>query len=200
MQLSGDQLVKLLKASFVGHSKNQLTNGSSGGYSSSKAALQLAATAQCWRRSIVPRTAMLTLSTLALLGARVYVMGSQLPVFTRSVFFISIVVSVFLIRNFFGRSFDNPASASSFPGRHLTYHYLAVVNGWLMAFPSSLCCDWTMGTVTLVDSFLDPRNLATISFYLLLGHFIWSAFIRGDAVVIMVSCLVHKLKITFCLE
>lgn len=85
-------------------------------------------------------------------------------------------------------SFDNPASASSFPSRHLTYHYLAVVNGWLMAFPSSLCCDWTMGTVALVDSFLDPRNLATIFFYLILGRFIWSAFIRGDPVVIMVSC------------
>lgn len=82
--------------------------------------------------------------------------------------------------------FDNPASASSFPGRHLTYHYLAVLNGWLLTFPSALCCDWTMGTVALVETFSDPRNLATLALYVFLGRLLWTAFIQGDPVVIMV--------------
>ena len=106
-----------------------------------------------------------------------------------------IPVFSFLIVSVLLRRFDNPASASSFPGRHLTYHYLAVVNGWLMAFPSSLCCDWTMGTVALVDTFLDPRNLATIFFYLLLGRLSWSAFIHGDPVIIMVTSLISTVNL-----
>uniref|UniRef100_A0A4W6C1Q4 Protein O-mannosyl-transferase TMTC3 n=1 Tax=Lates calcarifer TaxID=8187 RepID=A0A4W6C1Q4_LATCA len=32
-----------------------------------------------------------------------------------------------------------------------------------------LCCDWTMGTIPLVESFLDLRNLATLVFYTFLG-------------------------------
>ena len=82
--------------------------------------------------------------------------------------------------------FDNPASVSSFPGRHLTYHYLAALNSWLLTFPSSLCCDWTMGTVALVDCFFDPRNLATLAFYIVAGRIVWSAFIQGDPTVVMV--------------
>lgn len=83
--------------------------------------------------------------------------------------------------------FDNPASAAAFPGRQLTYNYLAALNGWLLAFPSSLCCDWTMGTVALVESFTDPRNLATVLFYVVLLRIVWMAFIYGDTVIVMVS-------------
>lgn len=82
--------------------------------------------------------------------------------------------------------FDNPASASSFPGRHLTYSYLAVLNGWLLTFPSSLCCDWTMGTVALVESLADPRNLATLLFFFITARFVWAALIQGDPIIITV--------------
>ncbi|PRD29455.1 UNVERIFIED_CONTAM: Transmembrane and TPR repeat-containing protein 3 [Trichonephila clavipes] len=65
--------------------------------------------------------------------------------------------------------FDNPAAASAFPVRQLTYNYLLPVNAWLLLFPSDLCCDWTMGTIPLVESIFDPRNAATLTFYCVLG-------------------------------
>ncbi|XP_066505392.1 protein O-mannosyl-transferase TMTC3 [Hoplias malabaricus] len=90
----------------------------------------------------------LVISTLLLVIVRVQVIQSQLPVFTR---------------------FDNPAAVSSSPARQLTFNYLLPVNGWLLLNPSELCCDWTMGTIPLVESVLDTRNLATVAFYTLLG-------------------------------
>ncbi|GIX70057.1 protein O-mannosyl-transferase TMTC3, partial [Caerostris darwini] len=107
-----------------------------------------------WFRNMIVRLAVITGTAVCLLIARVKIMGAQLPVFTK---------------------FDNPAAASNFPVRHLTYNYLLSVNAWLLLFPSDLCCDWTMGTIPLVASLLDPRNLATISFYCALGAIIWIA-------------------------
>ncbi|CAH2092208.1 unnamed protein product [Euphydryas editha] len=88
------------------------------------------------------RVATVCCATLALLAARLHVMGAQLPVFTR---------------------FDNPAGAASPPARHLTFAYLPALNAWLLTLPEALCCDWTMGTVALVRSWRDPRNLATLA-------------------------------------
>uniref|UniRef100_A0A8C0HYL3 dolichyl-phosphate-mannose--protein mannosyltransferase n=1 Tax=Balaenoptera musculus TaxID=9771 RepID=A0A8C0HYL3_BALMU len=82
----------------------------------------------------------LMFSTLLLVVIRVQVIQSQLPVFTR---------------------FDNPAAVSPTPTRQLTFNYLLPVNAWLLLNPSELCCDWTMGTIPLIESFLDIRNLAT---------------------------------------
>uniref|UniRef100_A0A667XJI2 Protein O-mannosyl-transferase TMTC3 n=1 Tax=Myripristis murdjan TaxID=586833 RepID=A0A667XJI2_9TELE len=90
----------------------------------------------------------LIISTLLLVIVRVQVIQSQLPVFTR---------------------FDNPAAVSPTPTRQLTFNYLLPVNAWLLLNPSELCCDWTMGTIPLVESPLDPRNLATLLFYTMLG-------------------------------
>uniref|UniRef100_A0A8C1VQX5 Protein O-mannosyl-transferase TMTC3 n=1 Tax=Cyprinus carpio TaxID=7962 RepID=A0A8C1VQX5_CYPCA len=86
----------------------------------------------------------LIISTLLLVIVRVQVIQSQLPVFTR---------------------FDNPAAVSSTPTRQLTFNFLLPVNAWLLLNPSELCCDWTMGTIPLVECLLDPRNLATVVFY-----------------------------------
>jgi len=61
--------------------------------------------------------------------------------------------------------FDNPASTAPTPSRQLTFNYLLPVNFWLLLFPSDLCCDWTMGTIPLIDSILDPRNLITVAFW-----------------------------------
>uniref|UniRef100_A0A4W4EVI8 Protein O-mannosyl-transferase TMTC3 n=1 Tax=Electrophorus electricus TaxID=8005 RepID=A0A4W4EVI8_ELEEL len=90
----------------------------------------------------------LIISTLLLVVVRVQVIQSQLPVFTR---------------------FDNPAAVSTTPTRQLTFNYLLPVNGWLLLNPSELCCDWTMGTIPLVETLLDLRNLATLAFYTLLS-------------------------------
>ncbi|XP_052453468.1 protein O-mannosyl-transferase TMTC3 isoform X2 [Carassius gibelio] len=98
----------------------------------------------------------LIISTLLLVIVRVQVIQSQLPVFTR---------------------FDNPAAVSSTPTRQLTFNYLLPVNAWLLLNPSELCCDWTMGTIPLVESLMDPRNLATVTFYAMLSllayHSLW---------------------------
>ena len=97
-----------------------------------------------WSSEATKRLLVLSATTLCLLLARLQIMGSQLPVFTR---------------------FDNPASVAPTPARQLTYHYLISVNLWLLLFPCNLCCDWTMGTIPLVESFVDPRNLSTIAAY-----------------------------------
>lgn len=87
--------------------------------------------------------------------------------------------------------FDNPASVSPTPIRQLTYNYLASVNLWLLLFPCDLCCDWTMGTVPLVESISDVRNLGTLGAYLLIGTLVWVSFTHDNrqkaGVIIMVS-------------
>ncbi|XP_070580760.1 protein O-mannosyl-transferase TMTC1-like isoform X2 [Ptychodera flava] len=60
---------------------------------------------------------------------------------------------------------DNPASfAPHLSTRFMTYCYLLVFNGWLLLAPTILCYDWQMGSIPLVESVADLRNLATISF------------------------------------
>uniref|UniRef100_A0A6G1S038 Transmembrane and tetratricopeptide repeat containing 3 n=1 Tax=Hypotaenidia okinawae TaxID=2861861 RepID=A0A6G1S038_9GRUI len=103
----------------------------------------------------------LMFSTLLLVVIRVQVIQSQLPVFTR---------------------FDNPAAVSPSPARQLTFNYLLPVNAWLLLNPSELCCDWTMGTIPLVESLLDIRNVATLTFFCFLGSLIvFSVRYPGDS-------------------
>ncbi|KAK2149545.1 hypothetical protein LSH36_447g03000 [Paralvinella palmiformis] len=97
-----------------------------------------------WLRKAMVRAVFLVVVSVCLLLARIKVMGAQLPVFTR---------------------FDNPASTAPFPTRQLTFNYLLPINLWLLLCPAYLCCDWTMGTIPLVESILDLRNLATLLFY-----------------------------------
>ncbi|CAL1282072.1 unnamed protein product [Larinioides sclopetarius] len=91
---------------------------------------------------------------LFLLAVRLKVMSVQLPVFTK---------------------FDNPAAASETPTRQLTFNYLIALNSWLLLCPSDLCCDWTMGSVPLVRSWSDPRNIATLAVYATLFAVLWNA-------------------------
>ena len=89
--------------------------------------------------------------------------------------------------------FDNPASVAPTPVRQLSYNYLVSVNLWLLLFPCDLCCDWTMGTVPLVESITDPRNLSTLMAYSLIFLLAWMAFVNNQrqksSVIIMVSKL-----------
>ncbi|XP_038636329.1 protein O-mannosyl-transferase TMTC3 [Scyliorhinus canicula] len=105
-----------------------------------------------WVLQTLIKLIFLMLSTLLLVIVRVQVIQSQLPVFTR---------------------FDNPAAVSLSPVRQLTFNYLLPLNGWLLLNPSELCCDWTMGTIPLVESVLDIRNLATVTFYSLIALLIY---------------------------
>uniref|UniRef100_A0A8C3E7P1 Protein O-mannosyl-transferase TMTC3 n=1 Tax=Corvus moneduloides TaxID=1196302 RepID=A0A8C3E7P1_CORMO len=114
----------------------------------------------------------LMFSTLLLVVVRVQIIQSQLPVFTR---------------------FDNPAAVSPSPARQLTFNYLLPVNAWLLLNPSELCCDWTMGTIPLVESLLDVRNVATLTFFCFLGSLmVFSLRYPGDSskTVLMALCLI----------
>ncbi|GFX90619.1 protein O-mannosyl-transferase TMTC3 [Trichonephila clavipes] len=106
-----------------------------------------------------------------LLLLRLSIMGSQLPVFTNS------TLNYFSIN---GR-FDNPAAAAKAPTRQMTMHYLMALNSWLLNFPCDLCCDWTMGTVPLVTSVLDSRNIATLGFYIAFGALLWTSLWEYEA-------------------
>jgi len=82
--------------------------------------------------------------------------------------------------------------------RHLTYNYLVSVNTWLLLYPCDLCCDWTMGTVPLIESWMDPRNLATVATFAVLFMLARTALSRSSDrhsnIVIMV-CFVRLVVI-----
>ncbi|KAK3608428.1 hypothetical protein CHS0354_035429 [Potamilus streckersoni] len=64
---------------------------------------------------------------------------------------------------------DNPASFSdSLLTRCLTYSYLWSFNAWLLLMPFCLCYDWQTGSIALVQSLADPRNICTVFFFVVL--------------------------------
>ncbi|XP_076301294.1 protein O-mannosyl-transferase TMTC1-like isoform X2 [Lasioglossum baleicum] len=61
---------------------------------------------------------------------------------------------------------DNPAAFHPcFHVRLLTFCYLAALNCWLLLCPATLSHDWQMGSVPLVASLADTRNMATCLFF-----------------------------------
>ncbi|XP_076358340.1 protein O-mannosyl-transferase Tmtc3-like isoform X1 [Tachypleus tridentatus] len=105
-----------------------------------------------WVRKSLVRVGCLGLAALIVVILRFKLMGSHLPQFNR---------------------FDNPASVTRFPTRHLTFSYLWSVNAWLLLFPCDLCCDWTMGTISLLTSFRDLRNISTLCFCVIVIILLW---------------------------
>lgn len=77
------------------------------------------------------------------------------------------------------------------PIRQLTYNYLAAVNLRLLFLPNDLCCDWTMGTIPLIESFTDLRNLATIATHMIIVGLLITAILTSNRqtsiILIMVS-------------
>ena len=72
---------------------------------------------------------------------RLYIMKGQLPAFNEE---------------------DNPASFSkSITTRFMTYFYLCAFNLWLLLLPACLSYDWQVGSIPLVESFTDTRNIQT---------------------------------------
>ncbi|XP_058789494.1 protein O-mannosyl-transferase Tmtc3-like [Phymastichus coffea] len=122
-----------------------------------------------WSSEGTKRLTVVTVVTFSLLILRLHVMGSKLPVFTR---------------------FDNPASVAPTPTRQLTYNYLAAVNLRLLFLPIDLCCDWTMGTIPLVESLLDVRNLATLAAHSMVIGLLVAAILtrsRQTSIIIIMS-------------
>ena len=64
----------------------------------------------------------------------------------------------------------------------MTYAYLVALNIWLLLSPAQLLCDWTMGTVALIKSVGDVRNLATVFTFITLVHLGFTAlFSKNDS-------------------
>ncbi|XP_024112750.1 protein O-mannosyl-transferase TMTC1 isoform X2 [Pongo abelii] len=89
------------------------------------------------------KRAILVLSyVLVILYFRLWIMGGSMPLFSEQ---------------------DNPASFSPYIlTRFLTYSYLLAFNVWLLLAPVTLCYDWQVGSIPLVETIWDMRNLATI--------------------------------------
>ncbi|XP_068742906.1 protein O-mannosyl-transferase TMTC1-like [Montipora capricornis] len=102
---------------------------------------------------LLMRILILSATVLSLMTFRIWMLGGHLPHFTKQ---------------------DNPASFSDSLGtRIMTYWYLIVCNAWLLLSPSVLSYDWQMGSIPLVETVLDSRNLATFVFVVvaaLLAH------------------------------
>ena len=100
---------------------------------------------------------------------RVWMLGGHLPYFTKQ---------------------DNPASfADSLATRIMTYWYLIAFNCWLLLSPSVLSYDWQMGSIPLVESSHDPRNLATLVFIVIAGFLAYSAVLSSNTDVSIVTRL-----------
>lgn len=92
------------------------------------------------------------------------------PVVERSTPFLLVAVLLFCGKSQTGGEFSieklrNPVALSETPTRQLTYSYLVAINSWLLLFPSNLCCDWT-GSLSLIESVVDYRNIGTITTFL----------------------------------
>lgn len=93
------------------------------------------------------------LLTTLLMVFRVWVMDGTLPLFS---------------------SQDNPASfADSLLTRSLTYCYLYYFNAKLLLAPTTLCYDWQLHSIPLVESILDSRNICTVVFFIYLFSLCW---------------------------
>ncbi|KAF7242764.1 Protein O-mannosyl-transferase TMTC1, partial [Varanus komodoensis] len=76
--------------------------------------------------------------------------------------------------------------------RFLTYSYLLAFNAWLLLAPVTLCYDWQVGSIPLVDSIWDVRNFATFllaGVMLLLGLHCIVAFKKQEHREVLVGLL-----------
>jgi len=58
---------------------------------------------------------------------------------------------------------------SHFSHRMLSFSNIYAHNAWLLLSPSSLCCDWSLGSVPLVTSPTDTKNLYSVALYVSLA-------------------------------
>ena len=99
-------------------------------------------------KPLLLRVAVLVVTTIFLLVFRIWMLHGELPHFS---------------------SQDNPASFSEdLQTRLLTYSHLFYFNAKLLVFPLTLCYDWQMGSIPLVESLIEMRNVGTGLFFLYL--------------------------------
>ncbi|NXD09923.1 TMTC1 protein, partial [Nothocercus nigrocapillus] len=99
-------------------------------------------------RPFLKRAALVISYVILVLYCRLWIMGGSMPMFSEQ---------------------DNPASFSPYLlTRFLTYSYLLAFNAWLLLAPITLCYDWQVGSIPLIESVWDARNLATVFLALVL--------------------------------
>ncbi|XP_012603457.3 protein O-mannosyl-transferase TMTC1 isoform X1 [Microcebus murinus] len=93
-------------------------------------------------RPFLKRAVLVISYVIVVLYFRLWIMGGSMPLFSEQ---------------------DNPASFSPYLlTRFLTYSYLLAFNVWLLLAPVTLCYDWQVGSIPLVETIWDMRNLATV--------------------------------------
>ncbi|OXA59139.1 Transmembrane and TPR repeat-containing protein 1 [Folsomia candida] len=77
---------------------------------------------------------------------------------------------------------DNPAACvRSDLTRFLTYAFLPVFNAWLLICPIRLSYDWQMGSIPLVETLWDLRNVYSAAFYFLFFRLLRMALRKGGS-------------------
>ncbi|XP_051817069.1 protein O-mannosyl-transferase TMTC1 isoform X2 [Antechinus flavipes] len=93
-------------------------------------------------RPFLKRATLVISYVIMTLFFRMWIMGGSMPLFSEQ---------------------DNPASFSPYIlTRFLTYSYLLAFNSWLLLAPITLCYDWQVGSIPLIETIWDIRNLATL--------------------------------------
>ncbi|XP_063785246.1 protein O-mannosyl-transferase TMTC1 [Pseudophryne corroboree] len=88
------------------------------------------------------RAVLVSCHVTVVLCFRVCIMGGSMPLFSEQ---------------------DNPASFSPYLlTRFLTFSYLLAFNAWLLLAPVTLCYDWQVGSIPLIHSIWDSRNVQTL--------------------------------------
>ncbi|KAG8438464.1 hypothetical protein GDO86_004871, partial [Hymenochirus boettgeri] len=107
------------------------------------------------------RAAFVSCFVTVLLYFRLRLMGGSMPLFSEQ---------------------DNPASFSPYLlTRFLTYSYLLAFNARLLLAPVTLCYDWQVGSIPLIHSMWDVRNMETF-------------FLMGILVSLALRCLASSKK------
>eukprot|EP00117_Sycon_ciliatum_P018529 scpid9666/ scgid6106/ Transmembrane and TPR repeat-containing protein 1 len=111
----------------------------------------------------VLRSGIVLSSIISLLAFRMYMLNGQLPGFTDQ---------------------DNPASfAAQWSTRFFTFAYLWAFNANLLTTPVTLSYDWQMGSIPLVESLADARQIATLATFGSLAALSFVALLHSRAVV-----------------
>ncbi|XP_024431569.2 protein O-mannosyl-transferase TMTC1 isoform X2 [Desmodus rotundus] len=123
-------------------------------------------------RPFLKRAILVISYVIVVLYFRLWIMGGSMPLFSEQ---------------------DNPASFSPYIlTRFLTYSYLLAFNMWLLLAPVTLCYDWQVGSIPLVETIWDMRNLATVllaAVMALLGLHCLAAFKRLEHKEVLVGLL-----------
>lgn len=88
-------------------------------------------------------------------------------------------------------SLDNPAAHAPTPTKQLTFAYLVPINAYLLLYPWPLFADWALGTVPLIESYWDSRNIVTALFF--------ASFVAATLIVVFKAPLDRHLAFCFAM-